>query len=133
MAEDYLVGNNWAIVARNYRAHRLGELDIIARPPGGQILAFVEVKTRHILSNASILDHPGQQAVTTKKQRRLKHAALSYLTNSGVYAAQLRFDLFLVDVALNSRDLRELVAIQDKAALRQHCRFTHVVGVMGGF
>jgi Holliday junction resolvase-like predicted endonuclease len=133
IAEDFLVTSTWAIEARNFYAHRLGEIDIIARPPGGQALAFIEVKTRRVSSFAQQLDHPGQEAMHTKKQQRLRRAALTYISTSAAYAPVLRFDLILVDIALNFRDVEELLSLKDMAALRRHSKLTHLVNIMGTF
>lgn len=44
VAADYLCRHGYEICARNFRVP-VGEIDIIARQ--GEVLAFVEVKTRH--------------------------------------------------------------------------------------
>jgi putative endonuclease len=136
MAQDFLVSSAWTIEARNFYAHRLGEIDIIARPPSSQVLAFVEVKTRQVSAFTRGLDHPGQQAVHGGKQKRIRQAALSYVSACGKppnFASILRFDLILVDVELNYRDLKEIVRLQDAFALRPHCLLTHISDIMGTF
>jgi Holliday junction resolvase-like predicted endonuclease len=133
IAEDFLVSSAWTIEARNYYAHRLGEIDIIGKPPGGQVLAFVEVKTRHLAFLTGGLDHPGQQSVHAAKQRRIRQAALTYMSEFGAPAAVLRFDLILVDIKLNYTDLNEVLFLQDKNALRAHCELSHIADIMGTF
>jgi len=136
VAQELLVSGDWTIEARNYYSHRRGEIDIIARPPDGHILVFIEVKTRHFSSsvNPTGLDHPGQQSVHWAKQRSLKQTAMAYLaTRSGGEACTLRFDLMLVDIKLNYRDLKDLLRLQDSQALRPHCLVTHITDIMGTF
>lgn len=60
------------ILARQFRC-RTGELDIVAMSPGGTLL-FVEVKTRA----GGGPGRPGE-AVTPRKQRRLRSAAGQFL------------------------------------------------------
>jgi Holliday junction resolvase-like predicted endonuclease len=144
MAQEFLVSSAWTIEACNFCVHRIGEIDIIARPPAGKVLAFVEVKTRRLstfgLESRQGLDHPGQQSVHRHKQRRMRQAALTYVssnihvrTSPSLQRPDLRFDLILVDVQLNYRDLQELVAIRDINALRPHCVLTHLTEIMGTF
>ncbi len=75
MGEDYaaerLKSEGWEIVERNYRC-RYGEIDIIAVK--GDVLAFVEVKTR----SAAPLYRP-YEAVGYAKQQKLIRTAQSYL------------------------------------------------------
>nr|WP_122013495.1 YraN family protein [Maliibacterium massiliense] len=82
----YLVARGYAIVARNVRT-RQGEVDIVARQ--GDVLAFVEVKTR-----ASTRFGMPQQAVDARKQRRIIAVALQFLQQHPAYAAcTVRFDV----------------------------------------
>ena len=62
LAAAYLLNKGYRILERNYRYHR-NEIDIIAKH--GQVLCFVEVKTR--ISSAK--GDPAE-AVTLKKQAR---------------------------------------------------------------
>jgi Holliday junction resolvase-like predicted endonuclease len=134
VAQDFLISQAWAIDARNYYVHRRGEIDIIGRPPTGQVLAFIEVKTRQLRAQRG-LDHPGQQSLHWAKQRRMSRAALSYLRDPAVAnrPSILRFDLILVDIRLNYKDLKELLLLRDVQALKPHCLVTHLTNIMGTF
>ncbi len=83
-AARLLEQKGYRILARNFRI-RLGELDLVAQK--GEILAFVEVKTRA----ANSLTRPCA-AVTIAKQRKLILTAQAYLSR---YPADLqpRFDV----------------------------------------
>jgi len=70
-AAEYLARKGYAILARNYRTRR-GEIDLIAAQ--GDVLAFVEVKTRR----ANAWGSPAS-AVTPQKQHKLILAAQQYL------------------------------------------------------
>lgn len=68
---EYLIKEGYAIVERNWRLNKL-EIDIIASK--GDIIAFVEVKTRR---NADGMDP--LTAMTPSKIRNLVNAANGYL------------------------------------------------------
>lgn len=75
----------YEILERQYRC-RWGEIDVIARSPSGT-LCFVEVKTR----SAGAIAAP-REAVTPAKQRRVRNAALCYLSQWGL-DCPCRFDV----------------------------------------
>lgn len=77
----------YRIVARNFRC-RLGEIDIVVRK--GDLIAFVEVKARHTVSEAF-------DAVGPDTQRRLSNAADIWISRQPD-AARLswRFDIVAV-------------------------------------
>lgn len=70
-AAEYLKTQGYQILETNFHT-RFGEVDIIAQK--GDILAFVEVKTRA----ASMLATPAE-AVTPAKQKKLIKATLQYI------------------------------------------------------
>jgi putative endonuclease len=89
LAARYLEDRGWHIVARNVR-YREGEIDIIAARAG--MLAFVEVKTRR----SAAFGTPAE-AVTWRKQRRIRTLAALYLSEQHARADAVRFDV--VDIA----------------------------------
>lgn len=88
-AVRFLEQSGYRIAARNFRAGR-GEIDIVAWAPSGEILVFVEVKTRS-------LDTFGgpEEAVDRKKQDQIARAAGAYMESIG-YEAEIRFDIVAV-------------------------------------
>lgn len=70
-AEEYLLGNGYKILERNFR-NRSGEIDLIAKK-GGQI-HFVEVKYRTTAMYGSPLE-----AVDFRKQNQIRKVAMYYL------------------------------------------------------
>ena len=88
---EYLMNSGWNIAARNYRI-RGGEIDIAAEK--GDVLAFVEVKTRR----AGTLSD-GAEAVTHGKQSRIIKTAGRYLAEHPTDAGTIRFDTAFVTVA----------------------------------
>jgi putative endonuclease len=77
----------YSILARRYRI-RGGEIDIIARR--GDTIAFVEVKTRSTLHEAS-------SAITPSKRRRISRAARVWLAGNPTAAAlTLRCDAVFI-------------------------------------
>ncbi len=83
-AAQYLRKKRYEIVAAGYRC-RFGEVDIIARK--GQVLAFVEVKTRNSDRFAQ-----AREFVDQRKQRRLRSTAALYLEQHPT-TLQPRFDV----------------------------------------
>lgn len=78
----------WEVVARNWRCAG-GELDLVVRR--GDVLAFVEVKTRV----SDRFGHPAE-AVTVAKQRRIRRLASQFCADTGLRARELRFDVVSV-------------------------------------
>jgi putative endonuclease len=85
-AARHLVNNGIEIIERNFRAGRLGEIDIIAVDK--EFLCFVEVKAR----TGSTFGCPSE-AINNVKQQNLKRLALSYVKQKGLKERQLRFDV----------------------------------------
>jgi putative endonuclease len=72
MAAEFLAGQGFEILERNYRAGRLGEIDLIAKK--GEILIFVEVKRRR----GAIYGGP-LYSISTRKKKAIRSAASQYL------------------------------------------------------
>lgn len=87
-AARYLEAHGWRIVARNFR-RREGEIDIVAGR--NHVLAFVEVKTRR-----SALFGTPAEAVTRRKQTRIRALARQFLMETGLHAPIVRFDVIEV-------------------------------------
>lgn len=85
LAETYLCRKGMQCIARRFRAAD-GELDLIMED--GDVLVFVEVKNRPRAVAGS-----GLLAVTPAKQRRMTHAALSFLSQREYLERQIRFDV----------------------------------------
>jgi putative endonuclease len=78
----------YSIVARNWRV-RAGELDVIARR--GSVLVFCEAKTRR----GDAFGIPAE-AVTARKQARIRGLAAQWLAANRAHADVLRFDVACV-------------------------------------
>ncbi len=87
---DYLIKNGYDIITRNYRKP-CGEIDIVASK--GDILVFVEVKTRRYRSLVS-----GVEAVGYKKKGRIIATADCFLAEYGE-EKQIRYDIAEVTVS----------------------------------
>jgi putative endonuclease len=87
LAHRYLRSRGCTIVARNYRMRSgLGEIDLVAWQ--GDVLAFVEVKTR-----ASAAFGAPEAAVDAEKRIRLERAARDYARRANVEWSKTRFDI----------------------------------------
>ncbi len=85
IAEEYLVRMGMTVLARRYRGAD-GEIDLILQ--AGDTLVFAEVKAR---PNSHTGD--GLSAVTPAKQRRMIHAAETFLVDREWMDRCIRFDV----------------------------------------
>jgi putative endonuclease len=86
VAAAFLRASRCHILARNFKAPRGGEVDIIARD--GQLLLFVEVKTRHASAKIRPL-----AAVDKAKQKLIERGANAWLKQLGTRNLPWRFDV----------------------------------------
>ena len=86
VAAAWLRSRQCRILARNFRAPRGGEVDLIARQ--GRLLMFIEVKTRH--SSARIRPF---EAVDAKKRSLIERGANAWLRRLGTRNLPWRFDV----------------------------------------
>lgn len=93
LAAALLEQAGYRIVARNFHC-RGGELDLVAQK--GEILAFVEVRTRRKGGMVSAVE-----SVTPAKRKKIVAAAYAFLEQNPALAASMqpRFDLVLVEAA----------------------------------
>jgi putative endonuclease len=84
LAAGYLAERGWVVLHRNYRiGHR--EIDLVAKR--GEVVAFVEVKTRGGLGYG----HP-LEAITRKKRREIQQVAAAWIEAHGTPCDLYRFD-----------------------------------------
>ncbi|CUT04397.1 YraN family protein [Candidatus Chrysopegis kryptomonas] len=96
IAVKFLSEKGYKILRRNYRFGH-GEIDIIAMD--GDILVFVEVKTR--FSDKFGLP---EDSVTIKKRKQLKKIAGAFLQFNDVKFSECRFDV--VSIILQGRNVQ---------------------------
>ncbi|MEB3022354.1 YraN family protein [[Mycobacterium] crassicus] len=87
VAVEYLIGQGWAILSRNWRC-RYGELDVIATDPAARTVIFVEVKTRTGDGYGGLA-----YAVPEVKLRRLRRLAGVWLARQEAHWPQVRLDV----------------------------------------
>ena len=92
-AARYLARQGFRIITRGHRSRR-GEIDLIARE--GNVLVFIEVKTRRAGQPA--------EAVTPEKQRRLTNVTLEFLKRHGLLEQRCRLDVIAIVWADSSRE-----------------------------
>jgi putative endonuclease len=103
-ARAYLVERGWTLVAQNYRFGRR-EVDIVARR--GNLVAFVEVKTR-----AGGGFGAPEEAVTALKRREIEIVAGWYLCRHHLSDVDVRFDVISVTVGPRAR-IEHVAHIED--------------------
>ncbi|HHW30532.1 MAG TPA: YraN family protein [Clostridiaceae bacterium] len=90
-AIDFLCKNNYHIIHTNFRAGKLGEIDIVARE--NEYICFIEVKTRSSLSFGI-----PSESVTSRKQNVIRKVAAVYLSRNHANESSVRFDIVEVYV-----------------------------------
>lgn len=101
IAQNYLLKNNYQIVAKNYHG-RHGEIDIIAQEKISAELVFLEVKSR----TSRQYGFP-EEAVNGLKKYHLIHTAEKFLWQNNYSANQsYRFDTIALEIDLVNRQAR---------------------------
>ncbi|MGA0846255.1 MAG: YraN family protein [Luteolibacter sp.] len=103
-AVRHLQASGCRILARNFKAPRGGEVDIIARQ--GRLLMFVEVKTRRGEPKIRPLS-----AVNRAKQNLIERGANAWLKSLGTRKLPWRFDV--IEVWLNEGEKPKLNHVRD--------------------
>lgn len=96
IAADFYKKQGYREVARNWRAGRFAEIDLIVLGPGG-LFVFVEVKTRYKQSEYSSVQN-GFDAITYRKQQKIVTSARIYLARNGLFETPCRFDAMAIAV-----------------------------------
>ena len=92
-AADWYRDSGFDVADQNWRVAQ-GELDIVATDLAKSLVVFCEVKTRTSDAFGS-----GAEAVTHKKQQRIRKLSLLWLQASGSRFNEIRFDVAVVDRA----------------------------------
>jgi putative endonuclease len=90
MAASFLTGRGYRVLAKNQRTP-LGELDLVCRDRSETVI--VEVKSRSGVTYGSALE-----AIGPLKAKRLRSAAVWWLSSQGLFPCPLRFDAVVVDL-----------------------------------
>ena len=89
LAAEWLIDRGWHIEAHRFRMGR-HDLDLVARR--GDIVAFVEVKTRRSNRCGS-----GMEAIGARKRRVIERLAWGWILKHGRAGDQYRFDVAALD------------------------------------
>ena len=103
-AATFLTGHGYEVVARNQRTP-VGELDLVCRDRSEVVI--VEVKARSNEQFGAALE-----AIGPRKARRLRAAALWWLSDRGMFPCPVRFDAVVVSMDNTGLPL-ELEHVQD--------------------
>ena len=88
IAARHLSAGGWTVLTRNFRMGRK-EIDLVARR--GEVVAFVEVKTRAGLGYG----HP-LESITARKRREIAQVAGAWIERFGAAGDVYRFDAVAV-------------------------------------
>ena len=86
-AASWYEANGYQVIARNWRC-AVGEIDLVAVRSADRLVAVCEVKARSSARFGSALE-----AVDDRKQRRVRRVAGCFLTEAGLRARRIRFDV----------------------------------------
>src|SRR5579883_2269842 len=96
-AVKFLSESCYEILARNFRASRVGEIDIVALDADG-VLVFVEVKTRRVEPQVYGIHEVGFEAVGYLKQRKIIAAAEMFMQKRFlVEYFRWRYDVIVIE------------------------------------
>ena len=101
LAGNYLVGNDYKIIEKNYynrKGYRLGEIDLIVEDSKGSII-FVEVKTRTSCSQAVV----PEESISRSKLKKIFKIAQYFLVERKLISIEWRVDFVGVIFNLNTR------------------------------
>ena len=96
LVAQYLVGQGYTIITRNWHAGRYGEIDIVAEQGG--MLVMVEVKTRH----SAQFGNP-EEAVNRTKLEKLRAATQAYVTAHPQLPQAARIEVVAVIMSPDSK------------------------------
>jgi putative endonuclease len=98
IAAAFLKKNGYRICETNFHCP-IGEVDIIAREEGE--LVFIEVKTR----KSREMGYP-EQAVGSKKQRKMSQLALWYMQQKKLKEVPARFDVVAITLLPDGNEIK---------------------------
>jgi putative endonuclease len=101
LAAAFLRQRGYEIIDSNWRCTR-GEIDIIARL--GEMLVFVEVRTRHADGTAEAFE-----SVNSRKQSRMQNAVHLYLAEHELENSAWRIDVIAIALPRSGKPLIEQV------------------------
>ena len=105
IALNFLKEKGYELIARNYRCHKFGELDLVMRD--GKYLVFVEVRTKKHTVHGTPLE-----TVDYAKRRQIEKMAKLYMTKEKVPEnTYCRFDV--VGIVLSGNGEPQIEHIQD--------------------
>ena len=105
IALNFLKEKGYELIARNYRCHKFGELDLVMRD--GKYLVFVEVRTKKNTVHGTPLE-----TVDYAKRRQIEKMAKLYMTKEKVPEnTYCRFDV--VGIVLSGNGEPQIEHIQD--------------------
>ena len=104
-AARFLEARGWTILARNYRFGRR-EVDLVVQR--GELIVFVEVKTRSGGGYGEPLE-----AITHLKRREVEAVAGHFLRRHGLESSPIRFDALGIRIRRGPRTIVEVEHVED--------------------
>ena len=101
-AARFYIDQRFRVLARNWRAGRFAEIDLIVQAPSG-LIVFAEVKTRRRSEVEAGFNRCGFDAVHRRKQQKIVTSAQMFLARYGLSGCPCRFDVLVVNFEQQSR------------------------------
>ncbi len=117
IAANFYEKQGYKVLARNWRAGRFAEVDLIVVGADG-LFVFVEVKTRYKQSEYDSVQN-GLDAITYRKQQKIVTSARIYLARNGLCETPCRFDAMAIALdrsAVSNGSIGEPEVIQVQSA-----------------
>lgn len=102
LAERYLTRKGYAMLEKNFRYGRHGEIDLICFD--GSTLVFVEVKSRKTARFGT-----PESAITHRKQQIIRKTAQAFLYYRNLWDRECRFDVIAIELYASPPKIRHLI------------------------
>lgn len=112
LAVEYLESLSYKVLARNFRAGRTGEIDIIARS-SDDVLAFVEVKTRSVDGVVYGIPELGFEAVGYRKQRKILSVSSAFIRKMELRGISWRYDVIVISIPRDPQEKIEIAHVEN--------------------
>lgn len=100
-AIEFYCARGFELVARNWRAGRFAEVDLILRARSGMLI-FAEVKTRRVRPGKEDSISTGFESVGWRKRKKIVTAAQIFISKRALVDIPCRFDVLVVSCDMES-------------------------------
>lgn len=114
---DYYLTQGYVLLEKNWRSGRFGEVDLIMKAPGSELLTFIEVKTRRLARSDADRHDSGLASIDWRKRRQLLMLVRSYVARSQLINGSATIEVVIVHY-LSARLVDGQASLQECALQR---------------